>query len=76
VPASPANRDWQPGFAAALLLKDLNLSQLAADATGAATPLGAHAARLYAQMVQEGQGGQDFSAAQPWLSGKARSDLA
>ena len=76
VPASPANRDWQPGFAAALMLKDLNLSQLAADATGAATPLGAHAARLYAQMVEEGQGGRDFSAAQPWLSGKARSDLA
>ena len=41
VPASPANRDYRPGFAAALMLKDLKLSQEAAQAAGAATPLGA-----------------------------------
>ena len=48
VPASPANRDYTPGFAAALMLKDLLLSQqAAATAAGAPTPLGAHAAALY-----------------------------
>jgi 3-hydroxyisobutyrate dehydrogenase len=76
VPASPANRDWQPGFAASLMLKDLTLSQQAAEAVGAATPLGAHAARLYDQMVAEGQGGRDFSFAEPWIAGKARDALS
>ena len=41
VPASPANRDYQPGFTASMMLKDLKLSQNAAQAAGAATPLGA-----------------------------------
>ena len=58
------------------MLKDLTLSQLAAEACGAATPLGAHAARLYGQMVEEGQGARDFSAAQPWLAGKTREALS
>ena len=44
VPASPANNGYKPGFAAALMLKDLKLAQEAAAATGATTPLGAHAA--------------------------------
>ena len=44
VPASPANRDYRPGFAAALMLKDLKLSQEAAQSSGAVTPLGAEAA--------------------------------
>src|SRR4029453_7658792 len=48
VPASPANNGYKPGFAAALMLKDLKLSQEAAKAAGAATPLGAEAAQLYA----------------------------
>ena len=47
VPTSPANRDYQPGFAAALMLKDLKLSQEAAQAAGAVTPLGAEATQLY-----------------------------
>jgi 3-hydroxyisobutyrate dehydrogenase len=72
VPASPANRDYVPGFAAALMLKDVQLSQAAAAASGAATPLGAHAARLYQAMVDAGGGGRDFSAAFAWLSGLAR----
>jgi 3-hydroxyisobutyrate dehydrogenase len=75
VATSPANRDWQPGFAAALMLKDLTLAQQAAEAVGAATPLGAHAARLYDQMVAEGQGGRDFSFAEPWIAGKTRDSL-
>lgn len=61
VPTSPANRDYQPGFAAALMLKDLLLSQEAADSTGASTPLGAAAAALYQQFEASGHGGTDFS---------------
>lgn len=62
VPTSPANRDYRPGFAAALMLKDLKLSQDAAQQAGAATPLGAEAARLYALFEASGHGGEDFSA--------------
>lgn len=61
VPTSPANRDYQPGFAAALMLKDLALSQDAAASAGAATPLGAAATKLYEAMVVAEQGGVDFS---------------
>lgn len=68
VPASPANRDWQPGFAAALMLKDLTLAQQAATSSGAATPLGAEAARIYGTMVEEGDGARDFSYAYRWLA--------
>ena len=54
VPASPANRDYKPGFAAALMLKDLRLAQEAASSVGALTPLGAEAAQLYALYVAAG----------------------
>jgi 3-hydroxyisobutyrate dehydrogenase len=59
VPASPANNGYQPGFAAALMLKDLTL---AADAAGGIAPLGAQAATIYRQFVESGAGGRDFSA--------------
>src|SRR5690242_14553245 len=49
VPASPANRDYQAGFTAAMMLKDLRLSQDAANTAGATTPLGADAANLYSR---------------------------
>ena len=62
VPASPANNDYKPGFAAALMLKDLRLSQEAATKSGAATPLGAHATDLYHRFNQAGNDGLDFSA--------------
>ena len=62
VPASPANRDYKPGFATALMLKDLKLAQEAALASGASTPLGAHAAQLYAMFDKLGHGAEDFSA--------------
>jgi 3-hydroxyisobutyrate dehydrogenase len=62
VPTSPANNDYKPGFAAALMLKDLRLSQEAALASGASTPLGAQAAQLYALFEKLGNGGRDFSA--------------
>ena len=61
VPNSPANRDYKPGFAAALMLKDLKLSQEAAKSAGAATPLGAHAEELYSRFDSDGHGGEDFS---------------
>ena len=61
VPASPANRDYQPGFAAALMLKDLKLAQEAASTSHASTPLGAHAAALYQRFTEEGFAGKDFS---------------
>lgn len=62
VPTSPANNDYKPGFAAALMLKDLRLAQQAALSTGAATPLGAEAAQLYGLFDKLGHGGDDFSA--------------
>ena len=71
VPTSPANRDYQPGFAAALMLKDLKLSQEAAQAAGAATPLGAEATQLYALFNALGHAGDDFSGIINFLRGKA-----
>ena len=55
VPTSPANRDYQAGFTAAMMLKDLKLAQDAATAAGARTPLGADAAKVYAQYVESGE---------------------
>ena len=65
-PTSPSDNDYQPGFAAELMLKDLNLSQDAAKSADADTPLGAHAAALYRQFVEDEDGlGRDFSAMLP-----------
>jgi 3-hydroxyisobutyrate dehydrogenase len=61
VPASPANRDYQAGFTAAMMLKDLKLAQDAAKAAGARAPLGAHAADYYAKYVESGEAARDFS---------------
>jgi 3-hydroxyisobutyrate dehydrogenase len=69
VPNSPANRDYQPGFAAALMLKDLKLAQEAAQQSGAVTPLGAEAAQLYALFNAQGHGGADFSGIIKFLRG-------
>jgi 3-hydroxyisobutyrate dehydrogenase len=61
VPESPANRDYQAGFTAAMMLKDLKLSQDAAKSSGAKTHLGADAAKIYTQYVESGEGARDFS---------------
>ena len=61
VPASPANNDYKPGFAAALMVKDLTLAQDAASAAGAVTPLGKHAKEIYQTFDAAGNGGVDFS---------------
>ncbi len=62
VPASPANQGYQPGFAVALMLKDLRLAQEAAGAAGVDTELGRQAAAIYGAFEDAGQGGMDFSA--------------
>jgi 3-hydroxyisobutyrate dehydrogenase len=62
VPTSPANNGYKPGFSAALMLKDLRLSQEAALSSGASTPLGAEAAQLFSLFEKLGNGGKDFSA--------------
>jgi 3-hydroxyisobutyrate dehydrogenase len=61
VPTSPANRDYQAGFTAAMMLKDLKLAQDAAKTAGAETPLGADAAKIYGRFVETGEGPRDFS---------------
>jgi 3-hydroxyisobutyrate dehydrogenase len=61
VPTSPANNDYKPGFASALMVKDLTLAQDAAKAAGAATPLGRHAQEIYQSFDAAGHGGVDFS---------------
>jgi 3-hydroxyisobutyrate dehydrogenase len=61
VPSSPANNSFKPGFATALMVKDLTLAQEAAKAAGAETALGRHAAEIYTRFAQEGHAGMDFS---------------
>ena len=70
VPGSPANRDYKPGFSAAMMLKDLKLAQEAANASGAATPLGAEAAQIYGLYAGAGEANSDFSGIVRFLRGK------
>ncbi|WP_375588531.1 3-hydroxyisobutyrate dehydrogenase [Hoeflea alexandrii] len=61
-PQSPADNGYKPGFAAELMLKDLKLSQQAAESVSAMTPMGARATELYDQFVAGEGNGRDFSA--------------
>lgn len=61
VPAAPSNRDFQPGFTARMMLKDLHLSQEAAQTSSAVTPLGAAATQLYERFDSAGHADLDFS---------------
>lgn len=61
VPSAPSNRNYEGGFATAMMLKDLKLAQEAAAKAGAATPLGAQAEGLYALFDRLGGGAVDFS---------------
>ncbi|WP_311201758.1 3-hydroxyisobutyrate dehydrogenase [Sulfitobacter sp. S223] len=73
-PKTPADNDYTPGFAAELMLKDLGLSQQAAEAVNADTPMGALAQALYAQFVEEEGGrGKDFSAMLPRFEARGRN---
>lgn len=67
-PETSADRGYAPGFAATLMLKDLALSQEAAAAAGAQTPLGARALELYEAFVAQDDAALDFSAVAPWLA--------
>jgi 3-hydroxyisobutyrate dehydrogenase len=72
-PKSPADNAYAPGFAAELMLKDLRLSQQAAEAVDADTPMGAAATTLYARFVEEEEGrGRDFSAMLPRFEKRGR----
>ena len=73
-PASPADNGYKPGFAAELMLKDLRLSQQAAESADAETPMGELAAALYTRFVEEEGGkGRDFSAMLPRFAGRGRA---
>ncbi|GGA11688.1 3-hydroxyisobutyrate dehydrogenase [Neptunicoccus cionae] len=72
-PESPADRGYRPGFAAELMLKDLRLSQQAAESSNADTPLGQQAMELYQTFVEEEDGnGKDFSAMLPRFEKRGR----
>ena len=70
VPTSPANNGFKPGFATALMVKDLMLAQEAARAAGAVTPMGAEAAQLYQLFAAQGNAGVDFSGIIEFIRGK------
>jgi len=73
-PQSPADNDYKPGFAAELMLKDLRLSQQAAEAVDADTPMGKRATELYSDFVDDEDGlGKDFSAMLPRFEKRSRS---
>jgi len=61
VPTSPANNDYKPGFSAALMLKDLRLSQEASSFSNSQTPLGQKATSIYEDMEKNGHDNLDFS---------------
>jgi 3-hydroxyisobutyrate dehydrogenase len=60
-PDTPADYDYEGGFAAALMLKDLKLAADAARSVGAYTPMGGEAEELYQRFVDRGGGNKDFS---------------
>ena len=75
-PTSPADNDYKPGFSAALMLKDLRLSQQAAQDADADTPMGKTATDLYAEFVEnEDAGHKDFSAMLPRFVSRRRSKM-
>lgn len=70
VPTSPANNGYQPGFATALMHKDLGLAMEAVNSVAANSPLGQHAADIYAAMNDAGHGDVDFSGVIKKLAGE------
>lgn len=71
-PKSPADNEYKPGFATELMVKDLGLSQLAADETGQATPMGNYASQLYRHFLEHGGEGKDFSGIIEYLKNAER----
>ncbi len=72
VPTAPSNRDYQPGFTVAMMLKDLRLAQESAIRTQSATPLGGLACHLYALFANAGHEGLDFSAIIKMIAGEGK----
>ena len=73
-PESPSDNEYRPGFAAEMMVKDLSLSQQAAESVGTDTPMGAAALAEYTQFVNEEDGkGRDFSAMLPRFETKTRA---
>jgi 3-hydroxyisobutyrate dehydrogenase len=72
VPAAPSNRDYAAGFMAALMLKDVKLSQAAAEVVGSPTPLAKQAMSFYQAVVDAGDGAKDFSVVFRWLAAQQR----
>jgi 3-hydroxyisobutyrate dehydrogenase len=72
VPAAPSNRDYAPGFMTQLMVKDVKLSQVAAEATGSPTPLAAMALSFYEKAAAACDAARDFSVVFRWLSGQKR----
>ncbi|WP_084396686.1 3-hydroxyisobutyrate dehydrogenase [Henriciella aquimarina] len=70
VPAAPSNRDYKPGFAVAMMLKDLKLALASAEGAGAETPLGQHAEEIYAKLDEDGHAGLDFSGVMRRIKGE------
>ena len=70
VPTSPANRDYQPGFSAAMMLKDLRLAQEAANGAKTPTPMGNEAAAIYSLLEAQGGANLDFSGIIKMLRGE------
>lgn len=70
LPTAPSNHDYKAGFTAAMMLKDLRLSQAAAQAVGVATPLGAEATSLYTLFTNQGYAQLDFSGIIKMIEGK------
>lgn len=71
-PAAPSNREYAPGFMTKLMVKDVRLSQAAAEAAGVPTPLAAMALSLYEQAMASGYADKDFSAIFQWLADQKR----
>ena len=69
VESAPSNRDYQPGFAAGMMLKDLRLAQEAATTARAATPLGTQSEAIYSLMEAAGKDGLDFSGVMKLING-------
>ena len=71
-PAAPSNRDYAPGFMTKLMVKDVRLSQAAAESTGSPTPLAALALSFYEKAMEAGDSDKDFSVVFRWLAGQKR----
>ena len=71
VPNAPSNKGYKPGFAVAMMLKDMRLADGAAKGVDAKTPLADLAGKMYADLDEKGHGGMDFSFVMKRIRGEA-----